>query len=111
MSANQGDFPVAALARARRVEGRLLCLGRARTLGTSGRGRRAAEAHPHRPSRLAPDLWRAARPRRPARAGRAAFSQAHRPADARETGLVGASHRRHCPVTTRLVVAPARVLS
>jgi hypothetical protein len=63
----------------RRVEGRVLCLGRPADLGATRGGRCPAEADPHRPSRLARDLWRAAHLRRPARAGRAAFPQTRVP--------------------------------
>lgn len=75
---DHGDGPCAW-----RVEGRGLRLDPPGALGEGDGGRRAAEADPHRPLRLARDLWRAARPRRPTRAGRAAFSQIHRSADAR----------------------------
>ena len=67
---------------ARRVEGRLLRLGGTRALGAGGCRRRTAEAHPYSPSRLAPDLWRAARARWAAGRRRKVWPQASGPAHA-----------------------------
>ena len=70
-------------ARARRVQGGLLCLAAAPAVGPCRCRRGAAEARPDRPCQFAPDLRGAPRPCRSAGAWREARSQTDRAADAR----------------------------
>ena len=101
MSANQARFPVATMARVLGVSKAGFYAWRHRPPSLPCRCRRgAAEAGPDGARHLAPDLWSTPRPRRSAsrgeRHGRKRIARLMR-----EAGLVGASHRRGGPTTTR----------